>query len=115
MVVQLEAWGIPGYTLIFGMQRDKQLPALAEPLAPLFGAARRIITLPPATPRSPSTGELHAYIGSMLEKAQETPQFLRAENPREALLLAARWPGDPLVVAGSFWTLGDVMAELELP
>lgn len=115
LLAQLQTWGIQGYTLIFGMQRDKLLPALAEPLAPLFGGARRIITLPPGTPRSPSTDELHAYINGMQEKAQEPTQLLRAENPREALLTAARWPGEPLVVAGSFWTLGDVMAELDLP
>jgi folylpolyglutamate synthase/dihydropteroate synthase len=115
LLVQLQAWGVQGYTLIFGMQRDKLLPELAEPLALLFGGARRIITLPPATPRSPSTDELRAYINGMLEKAQQPPQLITAQNPREALLKAAQWPQDPLVVAGSFWMLGDLMAELQLP
>ena len=124
LVAQLQTWGIGGYTLIFGMQRDKLLPLLHEPLARLFAGAGRIITMAPNTPRSPSTTELHGYIegvikGGAIKNIVRTlpgePFLLARGGPREALLAAAQWPGQPLVVAGSFWMRGDIMAQLRLP
>lgn len=111
---QLQTWGIEGYTLIFGMQKDKLVKEVREPLARLFGRARRIITLPPVTPRAPDTGELHGFIRSVLGDAPEMPELLTRGGPRAALLEAARRPREPLVISGSFWMLGDLMAELEL-
>lgn len=114
LVEQMKVWGFEDYSLIFAMQADKLLPLLHEPLGRLLAGARRIITLAPRTPRAPTTEALHRYIEEIMGSRPGAEMLLARDTPREALLEAAQWPASPLLVAGSFWMLGDVMAELEL-
>jgi dihydrofolate synthase/folylpolyglutamate synthase len=112
---QLRAWDIAGYTLIFGLQKDKMVPAVHEALRDLFSRAACIITLAPQTPRSPTAEEMAAFIARVLAGTGAELELRGARDARGALLEAARFPERPLVVSGSFWMLGDVMAELDIP
>ncbi len=109
---QLKLWDVTGYTLIFGMQRDKLSAPVHAPLRKLFGGARQIVTMAPQTPRAPTTEELRLFVREVMAGARPPP-LASCANPREALLEAARRPERPLVVSGSFWMLGDLMAHLE--
>ncbi|MCZ6842196.1 MAG: bifunctional folylpolyglutamate synthase/ dihydrofolate synthase [SAR324 cluster bacterium] len=110
---QLALWGISGYSLIFGMQKDKLSQPVRKPLARLLAEAKQVITLAPATPRAPATEELHDFLAGVLMGHAAAPPLLACPGPREALLAAARHPGRPLVAAGSFWMLGDLMKQLK--
>ncbi len=109
---QLKLWDVTGYTLIFGMQRDKLDAPVQAPLRQLFGGARQIVIMAPQTPRAPAMDELRHFIGEVMGGTRPPP-VASCASPREALLEAARRPERPLVVSGSFWMLGDLMAHLE--
>ena len=113
LVEHLSRWGIEGFTLIFTMQKDKLVEPTREPLRRLFGGAHAIITLAPQTPRSPSAQELGSFIGDVMEGHGAAPPISVSPDARAALLEAARNPERPLVVAGSFWMLGSLLAHLE--
>jgi len=109
---QLRQWGVSGYTLIVGLQADKLVPQARAPLARLLGAARRIVMLAPQTARSPTAEALESFLRSALPEGSGAP-ILTVPDARAALLAAARTPDDPVVAAGSFWMLGDLMRLLE--
>lgn len=109
---QLQQWGVSGYTLIVGLQADKLVPQVRAPLARLLGAARRIVMLAPQTARSASAEALASFLRSALPESGGAP-ILTVPDARAALLAAARTPDDPVVAAGSFWMLGDLMRLLE--
>ena len=109
---QLGQWGVSGYTLIIGLQADKLVPEVRAPLARLLGAARRILILAPQTARAPTAEALAAFLRAALP-AGSGPPIETLPDARAALLAAARTPGDPVVAAGSFWMLGDLMRLLE--
>jgi dihydrofolate synthase/folylpolyglutamate synthase len=108
---QLERWGIKDYTLILGMQADKLVPAVLEPLRALLAHASRVITLAPQTARAPTREALDAFIDQALGNLR--PARETCADAAAALAAAAREPAQPLVVTGSFWMLGDVMRLLE--
>jgi dihydrofolate synthase/folylpolyglutamate synthase len=110
---QLRAWGVRDYTLIFGMQGDKLVAAVREPLGALLANAATLITLAPQTARAPSAEALNTFIESALAAHPQRPQRFACADARAALDVAAREPRRPLVVTGSFWMLGDVMRLLE--
>lgn len=112
---QLKRWGIRDYTLLLSLQSDKLVPPLREPMARLLAGAARLITLAPRSVRAPSTAALTAYLEAALRSEPAAPAGAAlpphtvCRDPAEALRLAAAEPERPLVVAGSFWTLGDVI------
>lgn len=107
---QLARWGLPECTLLLALQADKLVPPLYEPLRALLARSARVLLLQPQTVRAPGLEQLQAYLAPLLP-AGVTPE--PCETPRAALERAASMPTQPLVAAGSFWTLGDLMAELE--
>ncbi len=109
---ELERWGVERYTLLIGLQADKLVDEARPPLARLLGRARRVLILAPQTARAPSAAALAAFLRSAGPDMGATAIEVHAD-PRAALLAAARTPDLPLVAAGSFWMLGDLMRLLE--
>jgi dihydrofolate synthase/folylpolyglutamate synthase len=103
---QLERWGVRDYTLIFGMQADKLVDAVRAPLGVLAGRAARVILLAPQTPRAPNAEALADFVAAA---AEDGPRPEVCPDAAAALALAAQTPQRPLVAAGSFWMLGDLM------
>jgi dihydrofolate synthase/folylpolyglutamate synthase len=109
---QLTAWGLDSYTLIFGSRADKLVAQAQPPLARLFRGATRIVTLPPQGPRVPDAQTLAIWVRTFLAD-QGIPVPVQACASAEQALAAAAADGpSTLVVAGSFWMLGPVMARL---
>lgn len=113
LVAQLRVWGISDYALLLALQSDKLVAALHEPLRDLLSGAGRIITLPPQTPRAPSFAELAAFLRPLLPPRGRAAPIETVAGPREALHALAERPAQPVVLAGSFWMLGDMMRLLE--
>ena len=113
---RLAQLGIGGYNLLLSLQKDKLVQALRPPLAQLLSGAARVMILSPGTIRAPSEQELRAYLDS-LQLRQKAPvpadPPVCYETPLQALLAAAETPETPLVVAGSFWTVGEVLRMLQ--
>ncbi|HUJ76015.1 MAG TPA: hypothetical protein VL359_14220, partial [bacterium] len=107
---ELARWQVRAYTLILGMQADKLVEPVRLPLARLLGHAARVLLLLPHTARSPQPGAFEAFLATVPLPAP--PRMEAMPGPREALLAAAETPQRPLVVAGSFWMLGDVLQHL---
>jgi dihydrofolate synthase/folylpolyglutamate synthase len=107
----LETWGIGEYTLILGMQADKLVEAVRAPLARLLEGAACVLILPPQTARAATAEALAAFLDGL--PGGRRPERVACAGAREALRAAARHPQRPLVAAGSFWMLGDVMRLLE--
>ena len=112
LAAQLTRWGIAAYTLVFGMQQDKWVPQVEAPLRRLLGGAAEVLALSPRGPRASTPQELAQELRRMLQGLSPAPEVIPCGDAREALGRAARTPGRPLVVAGSFWMLGDVLALL---
>lgn len=109
---QLTRWGIGAYTLIFGIQEDK----LVEPVQPaihrLLAGAHQVIALPPQGPRAPSSESLAGWIVDLAGDLERPPAVMACTTAEDALNCAAEVPQHPLVVAGSFWMLGGIVALL---
>lgn len=109
---QLGRWGIINYTLVLSLQRDKLVEALRAPLAGLLKGAQRVLALAPQTARAPRSEELAAFLAGLL-RDRAAPGVETVPDATAALAAAQETPARPLVVTGSFWTLGDVMRLLE--
>jgi dihydrofolate synthase/folylpolyglutamate synthase len=91
-------------TLIFGCLRDKPLAEMAQILFPLF---ERVILTPLHAARAAAMEDLVAAAGST-----GTP-FLVAESVGDAVRLAKEHAGgEPVVVSGSVYLVGEVRARL---
>lgn len=109
---QLTAWGLGSYTLIFGSRADKLVPQAHPPLARLFRGAGRILTLPPQGPRVPDARTLAAWVRTFLADQGLSVPVEECATVEQALAAAAAGAPATLVVAGSFWMLGPVVARL---
>lgn len=109
---QLTAWGLDSYTLIFGSRADKLVAQALAPLARLFRGAGRILTLPPVGPRAPDAQTLAGWVRNFLAEQQLAVPVQACASAEQALAAAAAGGASTLVVAGSFWMLGPVMARL---
>ena len=91
------------FVLVFGVMSDKAVGPMARALFPL--AAEVILTLAPGR-RAASPGSIAAVAGRHGRRAQLEPSL------RRALRLARRLapPGAPIVVAGSLYLVGAVLA-----
>jgi dihydrofolate synthase/folylpolyglutamate synthase len=94
---------------VFGAMRDKDIPALVEPMAPLVDAWH-CCGLP--TPRAASAEALAGFVRAA-HGARRGPAATvdTHTGPAEALraALAAADPADRIVVFGSFYTVGGVL------
>ena len=91
-------------TLILGILRDKDLPAICRALAPV---AARVLAVPVRSPRSATLEEV---AGALAQVASETPTLMMS-SLTGALELARAYP-EPVLVAGSFFLVGEALAAL---
>ena len=97
---------------VFGAMADKDLPAMLSKISPLIDCWY-VCDLP--TPRAASASALQTQIETMLvmeKKRLQTPTLSLHSNPQAALAVAlkAADPTDRIVVFGSFFTVGGVLA-----
>jgi dihydrofolate synthase/folylpolyglutamate synthase len=91
-------------TIVFGAMSDKDIEAIAARLLPLAGS---VLLAPAATPRAAGAEELARRVAAARPDAEACPDL---EN---ALDLALSRPGgDPIIVAGSLYLVGEARAWL---
>ena len=100
--------GRPPFVLLFGVMADKDVPALARRLFPL---AAEVVLTRPRVGRAMSPATIARRAGRHARGAR------RVADPRAALALACRRaralaPAAPVVVAGSLYLVGEVLALL---
>ena len=103
-----EAFPSRRLTFVFAAMRDKPLQEMAEIL---FSIADRVVVTRVNNPRAASTSEL-------LQAAARTGTSLHAQDSVPAALALARSltrSGDLIVVTGSIFLVGEVMAEMGIP
>ncbi len=100
--------GEPPYVLVFGAMQDKDVRALA---APLLARARHVVLTRPRLPRAATPAQLQARTRGLGGVRHRQPSVARA------LALARRLAGADglVVVAGSLFLVGEVLARLERP
>lgn len=99
-----EVFGDAKATLVLGVLRDKNLRGICEVLLPI---AARVIAVAVQNPRSNSAGKICDAVRGI------APDFpcSAATDPRRALD-AANCFGDPILVAGSLFLVGETLALL---
>jgi dihydrofolate synthase/folylpolyglutamate synthase len=96
------------FVLLFGVMADKDVPALGRLLFPL---AAEVVLTEPRVSRAASPAMIARRAGDAARGAR------RVADSRAGLALArelakARGPGVPVVVAGSLYLVGEVLAQL---
>ena len=91
-------------TLVLGILRDKDVPAICRALTPL---AARVFAVPVRNPRSATPEEV---AGAVMQVAPETPLLMMGSLT--GALEAARAYPEPTLVAGSFFLVGEALAAL---
>lgn len=91
-------------TLILGVLRDKDVPAICRAVAPL---AARAFAVPVRSQRAATPQEVH---GSLALVAPEVDARVMS-NLAEALESARQFP-EPILIAGSFFLVGEALALL---
>jgi dihydrofolate synthase/folylpolyglutamate synthase len=91
-------------TVILGIMRDKDFPAICRALEPLAG---RFLAVPVRSPRTLSADELCEILGRLAPEisAQACPDF-------PAALAVARATPAPILVTGSLFLAGEALAHL---
>ena len=102
----MELRTLPPFVLLFGVMADKDVEALAARLFPLAAA---VVLTRPRVSRAASPAAIARRAGALGRGAE------RESDPRAALALARRrakalGPGTPVVVAGSLYLVGEVLA-----
>ena len=92
-------------TVVFGMLRDKDIPAVGRALAPL---AARFLTVPTRSPRAASPEELR---DALVLVVPDGPGVRSAARLVDALDAARQFP-EPILVTGSFFLVGEALARL---
>jgi dihydrofolate synthase/folylpolyglutamate synthase len=97
---------LPPFVLLFGVMADKDVEAVAARLFPLAAA---VVLTRPRVSRAASPTAIARRAGALGRGAE------READPRAALALARRrakalGPGTPVVVAGSLYLVGEVLA-----
>lgn len=88
--------------IVLGIMRDK---AIAEVLLALAPVASMFVCTAPSTPRAAAPGEL----AEMASRVTPEVPHVTAATPFDALVHASRH-GSPVVVAGSLFLAGDILA-----
>jgi dihydrofolate synthase/folylpolyglutamate synthase len=100
LAAHLDAAGLSGRVdLLFGGMADKDLPAV---FAPLAARARRIVLVAPVSPRAETPEALRVRVGQ--------PELETAPSVAEGLArLESEGGGEPILVAGSLYLVGEVL------
>ncbi len=99
-------------TLILGMAADKLKPTLRIPLKDLCEKAENLIFTTMSSPRSATAESLEIFI-TKCAKFQHSPKILHSSSVEESLKNAILAVDKPVVVAGSFYLVGQVIQILE--
>ncbi len=91
-------------TVILGVLRDKDIPAICRALEPL---AARFLTVPTRNPRAASPEELRDALAVVAPGVS-----VRAMPGLDAAMEHARTFPEPVLVAGSFFLVGEALARL---
>ena len=91
-------------TLVLGILRDKDLPAICRAVAPL---AARVLAVPVRSPRSAAPAEIAGALAQIAPGVETRVMESLAEA-----LEAARAHPEPVLVAGSFFLVGEALAAL---
>ena len=111
LALNLDAMGFyPRTHAVFGAMRDKDLAGVIGRLAPLIDAWY-CTDLP--LPRAARASELAAAIGRVPRKGKEALPISAHASPAQALTaaLGVADPADRILVFGSFYTVGGVLAQ----
>ena len=100
-------------TLILSMASDKLQDALRIPLRELCATANRIIITPVHSPRT-ATPELLENFLETSRALQHSPEVIHADSAEDSLNISLQTPDIPVVVAGSFYLVGQVMQLLKI-
>ncbi len=100
LVAYLREEGIRGFTLLFGVLRDKQYPAMARLLAPL---AARVVLTQPRSPRALPPERLRRFFPG---------RECRVEPDPERALAVAKKFKRTIMVCGSLYLVGGVRASV---
>jgi len=98
LVDYLREENIRGFTLLFGVLRDKQYPGMACMLAPL---AANVVLCTPVSPRALPSGELARYFPGK--------KCLVERDPADALAVAKKFKRT-IIVCGSLYLVGGIRA-----
>ncbi|MDH5752208.1 MAG: hypothetical protein OEZ59_07295 [Deltaproteobacteria bacterium] len=112
LVAQLALWGLGSPAILLRLQSDKLVDELREPLSRLLAGAARLFTTEPSNPRSPPVEKLREYIRG-LPGGDLLPPVEVAPDVGAVLAACLEHPARPLVAAGSFWMLGELLPLLE--
>jgi folylpolyglutamate synthase/dihydrofolate synthase len=99
-------------TLILGMAADKLDPALRNPLKKLCEKAGNLIFTPMPSPRSATPEALENFI-TECGNFEHSPEINHSSSAEEALKKVLLADEKPVVVAGSFYLVGEIMKILE--
>jgi len=99
-------------TLILGMAADKLDSALRTPLKELCEKADTLILTPVPSPRSATPEELENFIIEC-GNFKHSPKIKHSSSAEEALESVLLTDENPVVVAGSFYLVGELMQILE--
>ena len=111
---QLKIWEIEGYILVLGFAADKLIAPLKEPLQALCQTASRLIATQANSSRAASPEEVVRFVVSA-HKGQKTPAMECFATSQEVLAHLSSHPKDPIVLAGSFYLIGEFYQALNLP
>jgi dihydrofolate synthase/folylpolyglutamate synthase len=97
---------LPSFVLVFGVMADKDIAAMAEALFPL---GRELVLVRAPGRRAASASAIAARAGERAQRAR------RAADLAAGLRLAAGLarPGEPVVVAGSLYLIGEALRLLK--
>ena len=94
-------------TIILGMMRDKDIPAVCRALTPI---AARFLAVPVRNPRAVSPEELCAALALVAPDGPTAHPMPTLDAARE--LAARQFPAEPILVTGSFFLVGEALAHL---
>ena len=103
---QLEEWQISCYTLILGIALDKLIPRLKQALLLLCQRARQVLVTQANSTRSATPLQIIEFLK---EEVLSSPDHWKIE-PNHLQALRRADPQKPLVIAGSFYLLGDMLS-----
>ena len=100
-------------TLILGMASDKLHDSLKDPLKKLCENAENIILTSVNSPRSANPELLKSFLNNS-SAMEHSPLIKLTKNAEDALKISLKNPDTTVVVAGSFYLVGEVMHLLEI-
>ena len=114
LVDQLRCWQIENYVLVLGFAKDKLIDPLKISLGHLCEHASQIIATQAQSPRAASPEELRNFLFSTTEGSLCFPPIELQPTVEKTLQQLRTRQGEPIVVCGSFYLLGEFFRILGL-